>query len=357
MMSFMSKKKKFKFHVHLELVELASVPFVTGVLFSKVRLHDGGSYIDYSESDNLVEEEVRNNSVGWKAHFNFPCKMTASANTGVLDPCICRISEIRGGRSHQKLGFVDLNLAQFAGAGQQTRRYLLEGYDAKHRQDNSNIKIIVELSLIAGDPVFKVPSSFSISQHAESSVSGLSSESGERLPGDDRSEGSVTSRDSSGFSSLTRRGRLECQAPDAFTMEVESSDRDATLSHHSQPVVTNVPDGEPMEQGGSNLGHSRSASYASQHSRASGYSSLTHSRQSSVSNDTSGHNRTPSLGSTLERRKKLEESGKVNLPASRVDAEALVQELIESTDLGVNESEENSGLQLLVKKDGSTALR
>ena len=48
-MSFMSKKKKFKFKVHLELVELASVPFVTGVLFSKVRLHDGGSYIDYSQ--------------------------------------------------------------------------------------------------------------------------------------------------------------------------------------------------------------------------------------------------------------------------------------------------------------------
>ena len=48
MMSFMSKKKKFKFKVHLELVELASVPFVTGVLFSKVRLHDGGSYIDFS---------------------------------------------------------------------------------------------------------------------------------------------------------------------------------------------------------------------------------------------------------------------------------------------------------------------
>lgn len=321
----MSKKKKFKFHVHLELVELASVPFVTGVLFSKVRLHDGGSYIDFSP-----REEVRNNSVGWKAHFNFPCKMTASANTGVLDPCVCRISvrkEMRGGRSHQKLGFVDLNLAQFAGAGQQTRRYLLEGYDAKHRQDNSNIKIVVELSLISGDPVFKVPSSFSLGQQGEASAS----ESGERLPGDNRSEGSMTSH-SSGFSSLTRKGHLECQAPD-------------------------IPDGEPMEQGETNLGHSRSASYASQHSRASGYSSLTHSRQSSVSNDTSGHNRTPSLGSTLERRKKLEESGKVSLGASRVDAEALVQELIESTDLGASESEESSGLQLLVQKDGTMALR
>ncbi|XP_076442810.1 EEIG family member 2-like [Babylonia areolata] len=87
MMSFMSKKKKFKFKVHLELVELSSVPFVTGVLFSKVRLHDGGSYTDYSP-----RRDIRSNSVAWNAQFDFPCKMTASANTGVLDPCVCRIS-------------------------------------------------------------------------------------------------------------------------------------------------------------------------------------------------------------------------------------------------------------------------
>ncbi|XP_070177233.1 EEIG family member 2-like isoform X2 [Littorina saxatilis] len=328
MMSFMSKKKKFKFKVHLELVELASVPFVTGVLFSKVRLHDGGSYIDYSQ-----RKDIRSNTVVWNAEFDFPCKMTASANTGVLDPCICRISvrkEMRGGRSHQKLGFVDLNLAQFAGSGQQTRRYLLEGYDAKHRQDNSNIKIVVELSLIAGDPVFKVPSTFSMAQQGEATVSGLTLESGEKVTCDDRSEGSMTSI-SSGFSSLNRKGRLEGQAPD-------------------------VPEAEPMEQEGT-LGHSRSASYVSQQSRASGYSSLTHSRQSSVSNEPGGHNRTPSLGSTLERRRKLEESGKECLDATRVDAEALVQQLIESTDLGVNDLEENSGLQMVVQKDGTMALR
>ena len=64
--------------------------------------------------------------------------------------------ELKGGRSQQKLGYVDLNLAQFAGGGRQSKRYLLEAYDTKNRQDNSNIKIGVELSLISGDPVFKV---------------------------------------------------------------------------------------------------------------------------------------------------------------------------------------------------------
>ena len=49
MMTFMSKKKKFKFKVLLELVELSSVPFVTGILFAKVRLHDGGNYVNFSD--------------------------------------------------------------------------------------------------------------------------------------------------------------------------------------------------------------------------------------------------------------------------------------------------------------------
>ncbi|XP_076455154.1 EEIG family member 2-like isoform X1 [Babylonia areolata] len=350
MMSFMSKKKKYKFKVHLELEELESVPFVTGILFCKVRLHDGGSYVDFSP-----REDIRSNCVRWNTEFNFPCKMTASANTGVLDPCVCRISvrkEVRGGRSHQKLGFVDLNLAQFAGAGQQTRRYLLEGYDAKHRQDNSTLKIIVELSLIAGDPVFKVPSPLPVIPPGESSVG----EGGGEKMRDDHSEGSMTSV-SSGFSSLNRRGRLDSQAPDPVQplgdRDSSDSERDATLGHHSQPAYTNVADSPALEKRRM-LGHCRSASYTSQQSD---YSSLTHSRQSSWSNEISGHRRTPSLGSTLERRRKLEESGKESVGATRVDAEALVQELIENMDLAATELEQNSGLQMIVQKGGTVAFR
>ncbi|XP_059149903.1 early estrogen-induced gene 1 protein-like isoform X6 [Physella acuta] len=304
MIPFMSKKKKFKFQVQLGLEELASVPFVTGVLFAKVRLNEGGSFTDLSS-----REEVNSNCVRWKSNFEFPCKMTASLTTGVLDPCNVRISvrkELKGGRSHQKLGYVDLNLAQFAGGGKVTRRYLLEGYDTKHRQDNSNIKITVELSLISGDPVFKVPSNHSVSQ--SNSVTGQTDPIDLR-PCDNHSEDSLASS-SSGFSSLTRRGKMGSQMSDAVDMDV--------------PV-----DG---------LGHSRSASYASQHSRGSGTPS--------------------SVGSTLERRRKIEESGKeVVVGATRVDAETLVQQLIESTDLNPTEVEEASGLQLLVQKDGTMALR
>ncbi|XP_012945110.1 protein FAM102A, partial [Aplysia californica] len=203
MMPFMSKKKKFKFQVHLGLEELASVPFVSGVLYAKVRLNDGGSFLEQSP-----RQEVHNNCVRWGAEFEFPCKMTASLTSGVLDPCFVRISvrkEVKGGKSQQKLGFVDLNLALFAGGGQVSRRYLLEGYDTKHRLDNSNVKVSVELALVSGDPVFKVPSSHSVSQ--SSSVTGQSSDPIDLRPCDNHSEDSLASS-SSGFSSLTRRGKL-----------------------------------------------------------------------------------------------------------------------------------------------------
>lgn len=47
-----------------------------------------------------------------------------------------------------QLGFADLNLAEFAGSGNTTRRCLLEGYDTKNtRQDNSILKVPVILAL------------------------------------------------------------------------------------------------------------------------------------------------------------------------------------------------------------------
>lgn len=136
----MMKKKKFKFKVDFELEELSSVPFVNGVLFCKMRLLDGGSFTAESS-----REVVQANCVHWRKKFSFMCKMSASASTGILDPCIYRVSvrkELKGGKAYAKLGFADLNLAEFAGSGNTTRRCLLEGYDTKNtRQDNSILKV------------------------------------------------------------------------------------------------------------------------------------------------------------------------------------------------------------------------
>lgn len=85
--------------------------------------------------------------------------MSANASTGILDPCTLRISvrkEIKGGRSYQKLGFIDLNLAEFAGSGLTRQRCLLEGYDTRHRQDNSQLCFTIKMYMLSGDPLFKV---------------------------------------------------------------------------------------------------------------------------------------------------------------------------------------------------------
>lgn len=107
----------------------------------------------------IRSEEVKNHTVKWDQTFPFLCKMSANASTGILDPCIVRISvrkESKGGRSYNKLGFIDLNLAEFAGSGLTSRRCLLEGYDTKQRNDNSMLRVTIRMHMLSGDILFKV---------------------------------------------------------------------------------------------------------------------------------------------------------------------------------------------------------
>lgn len=269
-MAFMMKKKKYKFQVELCLEELAAVPFVNAVLFAKVRLLDGGNFSEIS-----TREEVQDHTVRWGAKFEFVCKMSANASTGVLDPCILRVSirkELKGGRSFQKLGFTDLNLAEFAGSGQTTRRCLLEGYDTRHRQDNSMLTVAIHMNMLSGDILFKVPSPSS--KHKQVAVQEEGSECR-----DEFSSGSIAgslASGSSGFGSLSKK-----RAP-VFPSEPVTGPVQDTLDPADAA-------GETDE--GHEPGHSRNSSNTSQMSKASGYSSLNsqsqHSRQSSSGD--SGH--------------------------------------------------------------------
>lgn len=45
---FIMKKKRFKFNVNFRLEELSSVPFISGLLFAKIRLLEGGSFLEQS---------------------------------------------------------------------------------------------------------------------------------------------------------------------------------------------------------------------------------------------------------------------------------------------------------------------
>uniref|UniRef100_A0A672KZG3 Protein FAM102A-like n=1 Tax=Sinocyclocheilus grahami TaxID=75366 RepID=A0A672KZG3_SINGR len=115
--------------------------------------------ITHSLSVSLHRQEVQENCVCWRKKFSFVCKMSASPATGVLDPCICRVSVRKlKSSSHFQLGFADLNLAEFAGSGSTVRCCILEGYDTKNtRQDNSILKVTIGMTLRSGDPCFKTP--------------------------------------------------------------------------------------------------------------------------------------------------------------------------------------------------------
>ncbi|KAK2540365.1 Fam102b [Columba guinea] len=338
----MMKKKKFKFRVELELDELSSVPFVNGILFCKVRLLDGGSF-----SGESSREVVQANCVRWKKKFLFMCKISASATTGILDPCVCRVSvrkELKGGKAYAKLGFADLNLAEFAGSGNTTRRCLLEGYDTKNtRQDNSILKVLINMQLMSGDPCFKMPPSTAMSI---------------AIPGESESLHE------------DRKGGENLKVVHLGIADVSSKS-------------ASVPDNLGA------CGHSRTSSYASQQSKLSGYSTC-HSRSSSLSELC--HRRNPSVGSTstgigsiLEPCEEAEpkvteasidtsvkdapseklcrhpvkqdsvESQLKRVDATRVDADDIVEKILQSQDFSLDSSAEEEGLRLFVGPGGSTS--
>ncbi|XP_075877337.1 EEIG family member 2-like [Nelusetta ayraudi] len=351
-MSFLlSKKKRFKFRVDFDLEELSSVPFVNGVLFCKVRLRDGG----FAEESS--RESVQANCVHWKKRFTFMCKMSANAGTGVLDPCICRVSvrkEVKGGKSFAKLGFADLNLSEFAGSGNTTRRCLLEGYDTKNtRQDNSILKVVITTQLMSGDPCFKTPPSTAMTV-------GIPQVESERLL-EDRKGGNVHPA-----LRLTQTPGKSVSVPEELVA----------------------------------YGHSRTPSHASQQSKISGYSS-NHSSSTDLSHrrSVSGDSASTGIGSILEPSdQQVERADKESrttptvfptcqpaseLPATpakvprhpvkqnsmenqlkrvdatRVDADDIIEKILQSQDFShgfLDSSAEEEGLSLFVGPGGSTAL-
>ncbi|XP_041804650.1 protein FAM102B-like [Chelmon rostratus] len=351
-MSFiLMKKKRFKFKVDFDLEELSSVPFVNGVLFCKVRLLDGG----FAEESS--RESVQANCVRWKKRFSFMCKMSANAGTGVLDPCLCRVSvrkELKGGKTFAKLGFADLNLSEFAGSGSTTRRCLLEGYDTKNtRQDNSILKVVITTQLMSGDPCFKKPPSTAMTL-------GIPQAEAECL----------------------------CEDRKGGNMHISHSLTETPGKSVSVPEELVV------------YGHSRTPSYASQQSKISGYSSnyssltdLSHRRSASGGSASTGigsilepsdhqgergeresrttppfsatchpapeHPSTPAKGPRHPVKQNSVENQLKRVDATRVDADDIIEKILQSQDFShgfLDSSAEEEGLSLFVGPGGSTAL-
>ncbi|KAI1705584.1 protein FAM [Ditylenchus destructor] len=180
-MSFLRvKKRRIQFNVELTVISLSDVPLLNAVIFAKVRLMDCGSFEGYT-----WHRPVRNYQVDFMKPlqpqpdepplempdvsesenpqpFRFQCRIPFDDRNGELEECKCKISlrkEDRSGRSPQKLGFVVLNLSEFAASGTTgiTDSFLLDGYSGGQRQDNSRVQCHVTMMHQAQDPLFKVP--------------------------------------------------------------------------------------------------------------------------------------------------------------------------------------------------------
>lgn len=357
------KKKKFKFQVNFTLEELTAVPFINGVLFCKIRLIDGGVFAILSS-----REEVQQNCVRWGKKFSFICKISANPGTGVLDPCICRVSvrkELKGGKSYSKIGFADLNIAEFAGSGSTVRCCILEGYDTKNtRQDNSILKVTIGMTLLSGDPCFKTPPST-----AKSVSIGI----------------------------VDPTLQLDCkgESTDGATSPLGSIGEGC---RHFKPRQSSVRSlGLPEDGEGSedvfHTRHIRNSSFASQHSKISGYSTghsrsssltdLSHQRNASSSSCASCGLNHPAQPSTpteahrqatptkperppppsaaalhrSSRRKKVQvEKQHSCVDDTRIDADDIVEKIVQSQNFSDSSNNEDSNLRLFVSKDGTTAL-
>lgn len=198
----------------------------------------------------------------------------------------CRHQEVKGGRSSLKLGFIDVDLAEFAGAGLTCRRSLLEGYNNKHhRQDNSTLKFSINVSLVHGDPLFKRPSrntsSFYTPLHEPSDLEVVVDTATDRsLPPPILAESST--RDS-----FRNPGDGSNSSPSAASKTMtHSGDGASSMGHFTMPTPLPMVKNDHAKDKPFVLGHSRNSSDQSVHSKASaGYGSSssfpTHSRQGS----------------------------------------------------------------------------
>nr|DBA21361.1 TPA: hypothetical protein GDO54_018016 [Pyxicephalus adspersus] len=267
------------------------------------------------------------------------------------------LQELKGGKTYSKLGFADLNLAEFAGSGSTVRCCLLEGYDTRNtRQDNSILKVTIGMSLLSGDPCFKTPPS------TAKSVS---------TPGQD--------------SSLQMTCKGEGTVHSAGGTMRQNKSRQALLSSgFFEEADQNLSSPEET----SHSGHSRNSSQASQQSKVSGHSSehsrcssmsdLTHRRNTSTSSIASGgisitaeipegdkeikpekppRPIRPPLPDRQSRRKKDSvESHPTWVDDTRIDADDIVEKIMQSQDFTDVSNNEDSHLRLFVSRDGSTTL-
>lgn len=155
LLSTFNRKRRHTFDVDLKVERVLSLPYQSGKFFFKIRLLNGGNHV-YTCQERF---EVYENKVEFNLTDHFLVKMTSRVDNFTLDHCFCRISirkEGRIGRSCEKIGFYDLDLASFAGTGDESKSCLLYGYKQTNcSPSNAFLQIRMKLTIVEGDHIFR----------------------------------------------------------------------------------------------------------------------------------------------------------------------------------------------------------
>eukprot|EP01135_Chromosphaera_perkinsii_P002373 Nk52_evm27s222 gene=Nk52_evmTU27s222 len=148
---------KIKFKIQLSVQELTSIPYVSGTLYARIKVKNANRF-----TGETAKRRIADHSVLWNETFEFVCSIPKDETSGVLDSCICKISirmATKGGMLYEKVGFVNIDLSNYAGCSSSEGKLLIQGYDSqRRRQMNSILKFSTVIKHISGDPVFKARS-------------------------------------------------------------------------------------------------------------------------------------------------------------------------------------------------------
>ncbi|KAJ4926062.1 hypothetical protein JOQ06_008246 [Pogonophryne albipinna] len=250
-----------------------------------------------------------------------------------------------------KGGFADLNIAEFAGSGSTVRCCILEGYDTKNtRQDNSILKVTIGMTLLSGDPCFKMPpnttKSVSIGDEDPTLQLDCKGEStdptGQPLGGVSGGARTFKPRQSSVRSSgLPEEG--ECVSEEVFHTGYSTA--------HSR--CSSLTD----------LSHQRNASSSSSVSTglAQNAPSTSTEPQRHASPSKPERPPPPSAAALMSNRSSRRKKDQVERQPScvddtRIDAGDIVEKIVQSQNFSDSSNNEDSNLRLFVSKDGTTAL-
>lgn len=165
MLSLFKSKNRVKFDVTLQVDELTNVPISNASMYVKWKLKSGGKSAGSTErcvafpfSRSLTHlvatrASVSKHVVTWNQSFPMEVVMATDETTAHLRGAQLQLtvrSETSGSKEDELLGYVNVELAEFALGRPTVRKYLL-----LQSRYNSTLQITVTMRQTAGDPHFK----------------------------------------------------------------------------------------------------------------------------------------------------------------------------------------------------------